>query len=60
MEQPVRVSLVFPRSGQQLYVLVPKYVAWEASMKERDIHLGVAERDDRSGGDGAGSDRRAG
>jgi hypothetical protein len=27
MEEPIRVSLVFPRSGQQLYVHVPRQLA---------------------------------
>jgi hypothetical protein len=27
MSQPVRVSLVFPRSGQQVFVNVPRHIA---------------------------------
>ena len=51
MEQPVRVSLVFPRSGQQLYVLIPRYAASQMTLKDGDARLGAREREDRSGSD---------
>ncbi|MGC8666745.1 MAG: hypothetical protein ACP5VE_01330 [Chthonomonadales bacterium] len=48
MEQPVRVSLVFPRSGQQLYVLVPRYAVSETSLKDHGTYRASWEQDVRS------------
>jgi|SwirhisoilCB3_FD_contig_51_4133460_length_363_multi_17_in_0_out_0_1 hypothetical protein len=36
MSQPVRVSLVFPRSGQQVFVYVPPHVAESVDSRRFD------------------------
>ncbi len=36
MDQPVRVGLVFPRSGQQVSVSVPSHVARNLAVHDND------------------------
>lgn len=45
MEQPVRVGLVFPRSGQQLYVTVPPHVAQSAESRLTRNHRDTTAAD---------------
>jgi len=43
MNQPVRVGLVFPRSGQQVFVYVPIHVAERVNAHHSDHKLHAAE-----------------
>ena len=44
MDKPERVDLVFPRSGQQLYVHVPSQVAQAMSLVRQQERAAVREQ----------------
>ncbi|GEM_PF-6049361 len=43
MDQPVRVGLVFPRSGQQVFVSVPSHVAHNLAPHDADYRTTIRE-----------------
>ena len=43
MDQPVRVGLVFPRSGQQVFVSVPSHVARNLAPHDSDYRISTRE-----------------
>ena len=56
MEQPVQVSLVFPRSGQQVFVTVPARAAELTQTQYVDrnaprVNMNVSTRNKRAGND---------
>ena len=52
MNQPVRVGLVFPRSGQQVFVYVPPHVAERVKAHHAESKLHAAESSSHSGATG--------
>ncbi len=52
MNQPVRVGLVFPRSGQQVFVYVPLHVAERVKTHHFDHKLHPADPTPQHGASG--------